>query len=259
MENFKQTSFSLTVSDFFSTLWAWFSSPCDISLNTGFSRFLFNVFLIFIFCFFCLPILFRLVSAVSEWVKSTRWTNQRIAAHQRQQPLQLRFVKECQKMKRLQTDDVQTCSKDEHPSCPLFWNHNLFNYNTLIGWRNFICFDYNKWNCLHFSMVPPLSEEEGLFSFTCCPYGVQVWRWSVLRVIEHACTWFLAFQEGLKKHHLWSTVKQAWRGFPEIQGSCILKYLAFCAEKSLAIGAGSTSSKLPKLAKDRFTSLHRSH
>lgn len=64
-----------------------------------------------------------------------------------------------------------------------------------------------------------------------------------------------------------STLKgwlQACRKFPEIQGSCILntpsilKYLAFCAEKNLAIGAGSISSKLPKLAKDKFTSLHRS-
>ena len=64
-----------------------------------------------------------------------------------------------------------------------------------------------------------------------------------------------------------STLKgwlQACRKFPEIQGSCILstpsilKYLVFCAEKNLAIGAGSRSSKLPKLAKDKFTSLHRS-
>lgn len=42
-------------------------------------------------------------------------------------------------------------------------------------------------------------------------------------------------------------------GILYLEVSCVL-----CRKKSLAIGAGSTSSKLPKLAEDKFTSLHRS-
>ena len=98
-----------------------------------------------------------------------------MAAHQRQQPLAVEIR---QRVSRDETVARRLCSKFEHLNCVPLFETMICSAATLSSADAILFFVDNKWNCLHFSTVSPLSEEEGLFFLPVvrmqCMSGVEV-------------------------------------------------------------------------------------